>query len=183
VGGLLLARHSHSHPTASTQGNVPATVPTPVAPPPSPVATTPPTQLDIQGLTIGIGAVNTDPNVTHVATVIGDYFAGIDAQNYQQAWDLYTPAQQGAIPFQPWSSALSTTQDSQIVMHSIQHDPSADVDVTVFFSSQQAPQYGPNQGETCTNWSLDYQLVPVSSAGLSYLINKVTPIGTGHAAC
>ncbi len=127
--------------------------------------------------------MNTDPSVTDVATAIGGYFAGIDARNYQQAWDLYTPTQQGAIPFQPWSGALSTTQDSQIVMHSIHHDPSAGVDVTVFFSSQQAPQYGPNQGETCTNWSLDYQLVPSSSAGSSYLINKVTPVGAGHTAC
>jgi hypothetical protein len=118
-----------------------------------------------------------------VATVIGNYFAGIDGRNYLQAWNLYTPALQAVIPFQPWSSALSTTQDSQIAVQGIQPDAAADVDTTVSFQSRQAPQYGPNQGETCTNWSLDYRLIPSSSAGSAYLIDKVTPIGAGHTAC
>lgn len=183
VAGLLLVRHAGGQRAASTQGNTSTRVPTARTTPPSPVAAQPPTQLDIQGLTIGIGAVNTDPNVTDVAAVIGNYFAGIDAQNYLQAWNLYTPALQAVAPFQPWSSALSTTQDSQIAVQSIQHDAAADVDTTISFQSRQAPQYGPNQGETCTNWSLDYRLIPSNSAGSAYLIDKVTPIGAGHTAC
>jgi hypothetical protein len=190
VAGVLLVRQAHSHPIASTPASIPASDSTTgTSAPPSPAATAPPTQLDIQGLTVGIGAVNTDPNVTNVASVIGDYFAGIDARNYLQAWNLYTQAQQAAVPFQPWSSELSTTHDSQIAVQTIQQDPAAGLDATVLFQSHQAPQYGPNQGETCTNWSLVYQLVPSGGQPASpattpsYLIGKVTNVGAGHSPC
>lgn len=142
-----------------------------------------------------MGAVNTDPDTTDVAATLAAYFAGINTTNYMQAWDIYTPALQAVIPFQPWSSALSTTQDSQVVVQSIQHDANGGIDAEVLFESHQAGEYGPNPGETCTNWSLDYQLAPssgaqpspsassIGSASLSYLINKVTDVGAGHASC
>jgi len=204
VAALVLLRHSDSsHPAAGIRHSAPKVSPAASTTPSATPTTAPPTQLNIQGLTIGIGTVNTDPDVTAVADTIAAYFGGIDARNYMQAWDLYTPALQAAIPLQPWSSALSTTQDSQIVVQSIQHDPSGAINANVLFQSHQAPQYGPNPGETCTNWSLDYRLVASSSAQApssassssgtspspsgpatpSYLINKVTGVGAGHVAC
>jgi eukaryotic-like serine/threonine-protein kinase len=137
------------------------------------------------GITIRISAVNTDPDATGVAATFAAYFGGIDARNYMQAWDTYTPALQAAIPFQPWSSGLGTTHDGQVVVQSIQHNPNGDTTARVTFQSHQAGQYGPNPGETCTNWSLDYQLVPsaAGSSSLSYLINEVATVGAGHASC
>ena len=49
-------------------------------------------------------------------------------------------------------------------------------------------QYGVNPGETCTNWTIDYHLVPAAGAtagsiSLSYQINKVTTVGAGHSSC
>jgi hypothetical protein len=139
-------------------------------------------------MTINVGAVNTDPDATAVATTLGAYFGGIDARNYRQAWDTYSAALQAATPLQPLAKALSTSQDSLIVVQSIQHDGNGNVDADVSFQSHQAGQYGPNPGETCTQWSLDYHLVPAANAAaspvpLSYLINQVTENGPGHTSC
>lgn len=147
----------------------------------------PPTQVSMQGVTIGISAVNNDPEATAVAATIATYFGGIDSQNYRQAWNTYTSSLQASIPYQPFADADRTSQDSQISVDSIQHDPNGNIQADVAFRSQQAGQYGPNPGETCTNWTLDYHLVPASAASgsvqLSYLIDKVTPVGEGHTAC
>ncbi len=142
----------------------------------------------MDGMTISIGAVNTNPDATAVATMLATYFGGIDAGKYMQAWDTYSAALQGAIPFQPVANALSTSQDNQVVMQSIQHDAGGNIDADVSFQSHQAGQYGPNQGETCTNWPLDYHLVPAANTttgpvSRSYLINKVTAIGPGYTSC
>jgi len=179
-------------PAQSLQANAASAPPastTPVTPlessaPPPP----PPTQVSVQGVTIGISAVSNDPDATTVAATLATYFGGIDSQNYRQAWDTYTSSLQASVPYQPFADADQTSRDSQISADSIQHGPNGNLEVDVSFRSQQAGQYGPNPGETCTNWTLDYHLVPAGSAtsgpgGLSYLIDKVTPTGPGHTAC
>jgi len=203
AAALFLTRHSAPQPSGG-QENVAAVTPTttpsevstssspaspPTQPAPSPTQPAPPpTQVDIQGITIGIGAVNTDPDATDVATTLAAYFGGIDMQNYQQAWDTYTSALQAAVPYQPWARALRTTQDSQVTVQSIQQEANGNIDAGVSFQSNQAGQYGPDPGETCTNWTLDYQLVPApgataGSVSLSYQINAVKGIGAGHTSC
>jgi len=142
----------------------------------------------MQGVTIGIGAVNNDPDATAVAATLATYFGGIDSQNYRQAWDTYTSTQQASVPYQSFANTDQTSQDSQISVSSIQHDSNGNLEADVSFQSQQAGQYGPTPGETCTNWTLDYHLVPAANATsgpvqLSYLIDKVTPSGAGHTAC
>jgi len=164
-------------------------VPPSATPAPTSTAAPPPTQVNIQGVTIGISAVNTDPDAMDVAATLAAYFGGIDARNYKQAWDTYTSALQAAFPLQKFSSGERTSQDTQIVVHSIQHDSNGDLDVQVGFQSHQAGHYGINPGETCTNWSLDYYLVaspgaqPSAAASPSYLINRVEYVGTGHTSC
>jgi len=184
VAGLVLIRHLHGQPSAQRQT---AAVSSPTSSPTittsSPAPAPPPTQVNIQGVPITIGAVNTDPDATAVAATLAAYFGGIDTQNYRQAWDVYTAALQAAVPFQPFATNLSTSQDGQVVVQSIQHDANGDIEAEVSFQSHQAGQYGPNPGETCTNWSLDYDMVPSSSASLAYLIDKVTDVGAGHASC
>jgi protein kinase-like protein len=142
----------------------------------------PPAQLHIDGTPIGVSAVNTDPDMTGVADTLGTYFGGINAGNYLQAWNVYSPAEQASNPFQTWSSGESSSQISQVVVQSIQHHPSGDLDAVVVFQSHQAAQQG-HDGETCTNWSLDYQLVPSAGGSPPYLINKATEAGAGPVAC
>jgi hypothetical protein len=145
------------------------------------------TQVSMQGAAVGISAVKADPDATAIAATLATYFGGINTKKYTQAWDAYTAALQAAIGFQSFATAVSTTQDSQIVVQSIQHDASGNIEAHVSFQSHQAGQYGPRNGETCTNWSLDYHLVPAGMAAgpasLSYLIDKVTDIGSGHTSC
>ena len=163
------------------------TTPTPIGTPsPSPSPTpAAPAQVSVDGVTVDISAINTDPNAAAVASTIGTYFGGIDSRNYLQAWNAFAPALQAKIPYQPWSSSLSTTRDTRVVLQSIRHDPNGDIDATVSFRSHQAPRSGPNPGETCTNWSLDYRLAPdpAGSASLPYLVSKVKKVGAGHTAC
>src|SRR5579863_3338571 len=183
VAAVTPTTPSSEVPTSASPAS-PATQPAPSPTQPAP----PPTEVDMQGITIGIGAVNTDQDATDVATTLAAYFGGIDMRNYQQAWDTYTPALQAADPYQPWASALKTTQDSQVTVQSIQHEGNGNIDADVSFQSHQAGQYGPNPGETCTNWTLDYQLafapgVTAGSVSLSYQINAVKEIGPGHTSC
>jgi Double zinc ribbon len=200
AAGLLLTRHpghsrlSSSQSQASPQHritSVPSTTPSTSGTTTAPSPPSPPMQISSQGVTIGIGAVNTDSDAIDVADTLAAYFGGIDTRNYTQAWDTFTPSVQAGVPLQSFSSEVSTSRDSQVVVRSLQHDPNGDIDAKVTFQSHQAGQYGPNPGETCTNWSLDYQLVPSSggqpsssgSASLSYLINTVKTVGAGHASC
>jgi hypothetical protein len=164
----------------------PASAPTltPTSPPSSSPSPAAPAQVRVDGVTVGISAINNDPNAVAVARTMGTYFGGIDSRNYMQAWNTFAPALQAAIPYQPWSSSLGTTRDTHVALQDIRHDANGDVDVTVYFRSHQAPQNGPDPGETCTNWSLDYRLMPSStSASPAYLIRKVKSVGSGHVAC
>src|SRR5207247_4296565 len=111
-----------------------------------------------------LSAVNNDPDATNIADTLATYFGGIDVRNYRQAWGTYTAALQAAVPYQPFAKALKTSQDSQVVVHGIQHDANGNIEAAVSFQSRQAGQYGPDQGETCTNWSLDYHMVPTVNA-------------------
>jgi hypothetical protein len=197
AAALSLTRHPHAKPGAqrspvAVSSTIAATASPSASPSPSPIETTaspspssPPTQVTIQGVNIGIAAVNTDPDVGDVEATLGTYFGGIDARNYSQAWDAFTPAFQAGNSFQSFSQNDSTTQDSQIVVQSIKQDPNGDLEATVSFQSHQAPQDGPNPPEACTNWSLDYHLAPASagSASLSYLINEVKDVGAGNTPC
>jgi zinc-ribbon domain len=187
VGAVLFLLHSsRGGGTAVGNGS-----PSNIQPSPSPGAKTslspslppPPSRPTIDGVPVDISAVSTDPNATAVAQTLGAYFGGINSRNFTQAWNTFTLSEQSENPFQQWSSALSTTKDTSVVVQSVQHYPNGDINATVAFQSHQAPQYGPNPGETCTNWSLVYQLVPSGSASPPYLIEKVTLTGAGQVAC
>ena len=183
---FMHSSHRSEPPSAGHLGvsSAPASTPTPTpglssSPPPAA-----PTRVSVNGVSVDISGVSADADVAAVARTVGTYFGGIDARNYLQAWDAFAPALQAKIPYQPWSSSLGTTRDSRVAVQAIRHDPNGDIEVTVAFRSHQAPQSGPNPGETCTNWSLKYRLVSSSgAASLPYLIRKVQKVGAGHVAC
>lgn len=179
--------HSHGHDVVREKSKKLAAASPAAAPAASVSPVSPRTQVTVDGMTINIGAVDTDPDATAVASALGNYFGGIDDKNYRQAWDTYSAALREAIPLRPLASALSTSQDSQVVLQGIQYDGHGNVEADVSFQSHQAGQLGPDPGETCTNWSLNYHLIPADEAdgpvSLSYLINQVTDIGSGHTSC
>lgn len=195
AGAIVLTGHPTGHPLAKNTlaKSAPAvTSPTIASPPSSGPASAsalssapsaPPSQVTIGGTTIGISAVNTDPDATAVAGTLAAYFDAIDNGNYQDAWNIYTASEQAAVPYDGFATELSTTQDTQVAVQNIQHDGDGNLEASISFQSQQAGQYGPDQGETCTNWTLDYHLVPTTAGAVSYLIDKVTSVGSGHTAC
>src|SRR5580704_12529345 len=101
AAAVFLTRHSARQPSAGqrsaaavthttvapTQAQPTQAQPTEVPTSASPAA--PPTQVEMQGMTIGIAAVSTDPDASGVAATLAAYFGGIDARNYKQAWDTY----------------------------------------------------------------------------------------------
>lgn len=192
AAALLLLHPSHgkaaatagsTEPTSNAQpSQSPDANPTP-SPSLAPSPSSAPSHVTVDGVRVGISAINTHASATAVAQTLGTYFGGINSQNYMQAYNTFTPSLQASIPYQNWSSGLTTTKDTSVVVQSIQQHPNGDVNVTVSFRSHQAPQYGPVAGDTCDNWLLDYRLVPSGSASPPYLITKVKPVGAGYQAC
>jgi len=200
----FLSGHSDSHSVSeksSSSTSVKSSASSaPAQPPrasPSATATTTPSSQAIQGIAVSTIAVRSDPDASAVAATMAVYFGGIDSKHYAQAWDLLSSALQGANPFSSFAAALRTTQDSRIIVQSLRHEPGGAVLAALSFRSYQAPQYGPEPGETCTDWSLEYWLVPFAgtqvsapgsgspSAGStpSFLISKVSSAGDGQVPC
>jgi hypothetical protein len=152
--------------------NAPATSGTPGS---APTATTPGS--------VDVSQVSSDPNAPAVAQVFGSYFSGIDTGNYIEAYSTYSSAEQAHVGYQSWANGLATSNDTEATVNSISENADGSLSVDLQFTSHQSPQYGPDPGETCTNWTLSYQLTPNTTGPLPYLINSVASIGAGHQAC
>jgi hypothetical protein len=131
-----------------------------------------------------ISRVASDSDAAGVARAFGTYFGGIDGREYAQAYAVYSPSAQSHLAYQSWANALSTTNDSAVSVTSMSHNADGSLSVAVDFTSHQSPSNGPNPGESCTNWSLIYDLVPNSNGSPPYLIDQVSPNENGgHLAC
>jgi len=139
----------------------------------------------------GSGAVDISPIAANplagvVQETLETYFEGIDSQNFSAAYSAYSPSFQATISESAFASGDATSTISAVVVDSLNTSSGNDVIADVSFTSAQAPQDGPVAGQTCTNWSLAYTLVPASSGNtLSYLIDSVAPIGpgSGYVSC
>jgi hypothetical protein len=108
----------------------------------------------------------TDSRAFDVARTFDAYFSGINTRTYELTRSVIDP--QSAIDpgnSAGWSSFVhdvSTTTDSNIVLHSVATDPTGQGSVVAdtTFTSAQAPGYGPagSEQETCTDWNLTTML-------------------------
>jgi serine protease Do len=116
-----------------------------------------------------------------VAATLASYFEGINIGDYQWAFDQLSPRRQGDSSVDDFASGLVTSYDFGFEVLSVDETESG-VLVWLEFVSIQAPEFGPD-GEACTNWSLDYELIWDSVGYL--LIDRVTGHGdkSGHAPC
>jgi hypothetical protein len=96
---------------------------------------------------------------------------------------MYSPAGQQRIgDFTAWEASQSTTTITDPNLVSDTTLPDGDADLEVTFTSIQAPQYGPQPGQTCDQWDLDYILVPSSNG--SWLVDIALPhSGSGYVPC
>jgi hypothetical protein len=133
---------------------------------------------------INIAAVARNPYEHAVVAMFDTYFDGVNTHNPTEATSVYDPA--GVVnPNDPaqverFGEQTSTSIDDQIVVHSISANAntSGNLLASVTFRSRQAASLGPD-GETCTNWSLIYDLSPANG---TYLIFGTIP-GVAYNRC
>jgi hypothetical protein len=103
--------------------------------------------------------VRTDARADRVGWTLNEYYSGINSRDIQRTLAVMDPAgvidRNNPSQVEKFRVDVSTTTDSNIVVHSIAEDPAGGLQAGVTFTSLQDARYGPN-GQTCTNWSLTY---------------------------
>jgi hypothetical protein len=133
---------------------------------------------------INTAAVPSSPFVGAATTTFSSYFGGINAKNFPQAFSAYSPGYQARMGYQSLASGDATSTDTNVTVTSIGQNNDGSLTVGTTFTSHQSPSSGPNPGETCTNWSLAYHLVPATlGSSLAYQLDSSSPVGSGHSAC
>ncbi|BCB77233.1 hypothetical protein GCM10022251_56830 [Phytohabitans flavus] len=127
-------------------------------------------------------AVGDDPLAPAIAGMFDQYFAAINARDYNLAVTHYDPA--GVIdPRDPaerqaFAAGVSTTTDSEIRLLSIGSGGASGgtAQARLTFRSEQDPGFGPKgrEQETCTRWDLTYALT--TTADGRYLILRATAV-------
>jgi hypothetical protein len=168
--GRPIATVSRSPAAASTQ-------PTPTLS--SPPASTAPTFGN--GTVRVASGLTANPDTAPIVTLLDQYFAAINARNYQGYIGLLTPQeQQGLTPAQ-FASGFRSTVDSGARFASISTAADGRIVAVVAFTSRQNPVDSVNHREACTNWRISLFLEP---SGSGYLIGKPPPgYQASYAAC
>jgi hypothetical protein len=143
-----------------------STIPATTVPPP------PPTTLPANMVAVKTSAVASNPLSTDVAQTFSTYFGGINDRKWAQAYSAYSPSYQQDVTLQSFESVDATSSDMNVSIISLDEGTGGTLSVGVDFTSHQAAASGPS-GETCTQWSLTYMLVPAAETGaLDYLIES-----------
>lgn len=181
-GGAYYLLALSRHPVPVPRGRGPRRTASPTASSSTTVvATTAAPSTTLPPGSVNVGAVATDPEAPAVAAVLDRYFTAIDTRNWDAAFATFTSSLQSSLGSPAALSAADTTStDSRVRVLSVTRNADGSIDVGVDFRSHQAAGYGPVAGQTCTDWTLDYRLVP---AGAGLAIDHVSPVGAGHNAC
>ena len=133
---------------------------------------------------VNIEAVTTSPDIDQIQSTFESYFGGINTRNWGQAYADYSPSYQANTSEQAFESSDTTSTDTNVAIISVTVNPDQSVTADVSFTSNQAAAYG-QDGETCTDWTLAYQLVSSNgAAGTSgYVIEAALGVGPGAVAC
>ncbi|MGI8524443.1 MAG: hypothetical protein ACR2K3_14215 [Nocardioides sp.] len=143
---------------------------------PKPTPPAPPGQADVS-------AVAGDPDAVAVGQTLSEYFIGVNGRDFDTAYAVFSPALRGRIGFEEWSSGLGTTTDSAVVVVGLERSADGAVLAQTRFTSEQSAENGPVAGQTCTNWTLTYTLVPNIDGPTAFQIDAVADVGPGHTAC
>lgn len=127
------------------------------------------------------------PATAALLSTLDKYFSGINSADYDSAWSTYSPTLQAKVGGRDkWEDGISGTTESDVVVqqqtpNSAKNGDQATLELT--FTSNQPGDEGPNPGETCTNWTLDYDMT--ATGGDDYTINSVKHHGNTpeHTGC
>jgi hypothetical protein len=119
-----------------------------------------------------------DPRTPQVAWTLNEYFSGINARDIARTLAVMDPT--GVVDrtdprqVEKFRAEVSTTTDSNIVLHLIRAE-SAYTLAGVTFTSRQEAGYGPN-GQTCTDWTLVYTLSATPQGTYAIVRSAGTPV-------
>ena len=189
-GALLYVRHHGSHSEAA-QNSPQSTLTTPPAQGPSgqgasasgqgsasPTQSPSGTSSSPSGgsaVTIGAGA-SQDQGASSVAAFLGQYFAAINAHDYQSYLSLLSPQVQQGMTQAQFDKGYRSTADSNETLVGISTASDGDLAAAVTFTSHQDPADSPDQSESCTNWDVTLFL---AQGGSGYVID---PAPSGYQA-
>ena len=173
-GALLYVRHHAAHREAA-RNSPPSTRTTPaqgssgqggVSPAQSPSGTSSSPSGGI-AVTIGAGA-SQDQDASSVAAFLGQYFAAINAHDYQSYLSLLSPQVQQGMTQAQFDKGYRSTADSNETLVGISTASDGDLAAEVTFTSHQNPADSPDQSESCTNWDVTLFL---AQGGSGYVID------------
>ncbi len=189
-GALLYVQHHKSHaeaagnPTQSARTSSPAQSASPAAQgssvsAPSPSSTSP-SSSGGSAVTVAAGA-SQSPDASAVAAFLGQYFAAINARDYQSYLSLLSPQVQQGMTQAQFENGYRSTADSNETLVGISTASDGDLAAEVTFTSHQNPADSPDHSESCTNWDITLFL---AQGGSGYLIDPA-PSGyqASHQAC
>lgn len=119
-----------------------------------------------------------------ICWTLRDYFVQVNAHDYPAAWRDLSPTFHATTTLSQWAAGMSTTADSNVVIHNIRLLTKTTAVASVAFTSTQDSSHGPN-GDLRDRWSLDYSMRRV---GWAWLLDKasgrhttVTPAPTSNS--
>jgi hypothetical protein len=123
-----------------------------------------------------------DPWANGVENTFNAYFEGINSGDAQLGWMQLSSSRQQQTSLDEFADAVRSSHDSDFVVQEASY-AGGRAYVWLDFTSTQDPELGPNPGEGCTMWSLDYVLL--EQADGTFLIDEVAGHGgtTGHSPC
>ena len=189
VGGALLYTRHHAPHTEAARNSARSTRTTPGASAtqggspsdqgsPEPSASPSdisPSPSETNAVTVTSGASG-DPNASSVADFLGQYFAAINAHDYQSYLSLLSPQLQQEMTPTQFAKGYRSTADSNETLVGISTAIDGDLAAEVTFTSHQDRADSPDQRESCTNWDISLFL---GQGGSGYVID---PAPSGYQA-
>jgi hypothetical protein len=176
-GAVLYLRHHTSHaeaarnPVQSARTTPPAqdasTAGQDASAPAQGSSDTSPDSSGAVGVTVGAGA-SQDTAASSVAGFLGQYFAAINARDYQSYFSMLSPQVQQGMTQAQFEKGYRSTADSNETLVGISAAPDGDLAAEVTFTSHQNPADSPDQSESCTDWDIT---VFLAQSGSGYVID------------
>jgi hypothetical protein len=116
-------------------------------------------------------AAKASPDAAQVQALLDNYFAAINAHNYQAFNRLLDTRLRQLDPPSTFASGYATTQDSAEELTAISAAGPGELAASVTFTSHQSPANSPDES-SCDNWRITLYLLP---NGGSYLIGTAPP--------
>lgn len=120
------------------------------------------------------------PSARAVVALLTSYFDSINDRNYTTYRKLHSKGVRADLSEKEFVKGYKTTNDSEILISGLGPGPDGRLLASVDFVSHQAAADGPEDGETCTRWSVSKFL---EKEGTAYRIGKSLKGYSNHTAC